>query len=176
MAHQIQSVAYYSSLINMVFKLICAIEIEQGKMDVIFNYKHSMQALPIFFNIKNRHCVVIGGGDVAMRKVTMLLKADAAISLISPELCHELQNLVDVKKIKYLKADFADDQLQGACLVIAATDDDSVNEAVSIAAKAANIPVNVVDSPDLCTFTMGDRKSTRLNSSHPRLSRMPSSA
>ena len=124
-------------------------------MDVIFNYKHSMQALPIFFNIKNRHCVVIGGGDVAMRKVTMLLKAGAAISLISPELCHELQNLVDVKKIKYLKADFADDQLQGACLVIAATDDDSVNEAVSIAAKAANIPVNVVDSPDLCTFTMG---------------------
>jgi uroporphyrin-III C-methyltransferase / precorrin-2 dehydrogenase / sirohydrochlorin ferrochelatase len=52
-----------------------------------------MQALPIFFNIKNRHCVVIGGGDVAMRKVSMLLKAQAAITLYSPEICHELQGL-----------------------------------------------------------------------------------
>lgn len=114
-----------------------------------------MQALPIFFNIKNRHCVVIGGGDVATRKVTMLLKAHAAITLIAPILCHELQDLVDDKKIKYLKASFEKNQLEGACLVIAATDYADVNEAVSIAAKALNIPVNVVDSPDLCTFTMG---------------------
>lgn len=114
-----------------------------------------MQALPIFFNIKNRHCVVIGGGDVATRKVTMLLKAYAAITLYSPEICHELQDLVDAKKLKYVKANFAENQLQGACLVIAATDDETVNIAVSVAAKAQNIPVNVVDAPDLCTFTMG---------------------
>ena len=114
-----------------------------------------MQALPIFFNIKNRHCVVIGGGDVAMRKVSMLLKASAAITLVSPELCHELQALVDAGTIKYLQENFAENQLQGACMVIAATDDEAVNIAVSIAAKAQNIPVNVVDAPDLCTFTMG---------------------
>ena len=114
-----------------------------------------MQALPIFFNIKNRHCVVIGGGDVAMRKVSMLLKASAAITLISPEICHELQDLVDEKKIKYLCENFGENQLEGACLVIAATDNEVVNEAVSIAAKALNIPVNVVDAPALCTFTMG---------------------
>ncbi|MEQ1599172.1 MAG: siroheme synthase CysG [Methylotenera sp.] len=114
-----------------------------------------MQALPIFFNIKNRHCLVIGGGEVATRKVTMLLKADAAITLYSPEICRELQELVETKKIKYVKVDFAENQLQGACLVIAATDDQTVNEAVSVAARAQNIPVNVVDSPDLCTFTMG---------------------
>jgi uroporphyrin-III C-methyltransferase/precorrin-2 dehydrogenase/sirohydrochlorin ferrochelatase len=114
-----------------------------------------MQALPIFFNIKNRPCVVIGGGDVAMRKVTMLLKADAAITLYSPEICHELQDLVDAQKIKFVKDNFNPNQLQGACLVIAATDDEAVNEAVSVAAKAQNIPVNVVDAPDLCTFTMG---------------------
>ena len=114
-----------------------------------------MQALPIFFNINNRHCVVIGGGDVAMRKVSMLLKASAAITLYSPDICHELQDLVNAKKIIYKAQKFEENQLQGACMVIAATDDESVNSAVSIAAKAQNIPVNVVDAPDLCTFTMG---------------------
>ena len=114
-----------------------------------------MQALPIFFNIKNRLCVVIGGGDVATRKVTMLLKADAAVTLYSPEICHELEELVNAGKIKYIKANFTEKQLAGACLVIAATDDEAVNVAVSVAAKAQNIPVNVVDAPDLCTFTMG---------------------
>jgi uroporphyrin-III C-methyltransferase/precorrin-2 dehydrogenase/sirohydrochlorin ferrochelatase len=114
-----------------------------------------MQALPIFFNIKNRPCVVIGGGDVATRKVTMLLKADAAVTLYSPEICHELEELANAGKIKYIKANFAESQLVGACMVIAATDDEAVNVAVSVAAKAQNIPVNVVDAPDLCTFTMG---------------------
>lgn len=114
-----------------------------------------MQALPIFFNIKNRHCVVIGGGDVATRKVTMLLKADAAVTVYSPEICNELQILVSLAKIKYVPTSFESSQLNGACLVIAATDDKSVNISVSEAAKAQNIPVNVVDAPDLCTFTMG---------------------
>ena len=114
-----------------------------------------MQALPIFFNIQNRHCVVIGGGDVAMRKVSMLLKASASITLYSPEICHELQDLVAAEKIKFVQTNFEPHQLQGACMVIAATDDEAVNEAVSIAAKLQNIPVNVVDAPALCTFTMG---------------------
>jgi uroporphyrin-III C-methyltransferase / precorrin-2 dehydrogenase / sirohydrochlorin ferrochelatase len=114
-----------------------------------------MQALPIFFNIKNRHCVVIGGGDIAMRKVTMLLKADAAVTLYSPEICLALQALIAAKKIKYRAIGFEENQLKGACLAIAATDDAAVNEAISVAAKAQNIPVNVVDAPDLCTFTMG---------------------
>jgi len=114
-----------------------------------------MQALPIFFNIKNRLCVVIGGGEVATRKVAMLLKADAAVTLYSPELCHELEDLVNAGKIKYIKSSFEASQLTGACLVIAATDDEAVNIAVSVAAKAQSIPVNVVDAPDLCTFTMG---------------------
>lgn len=114
-----------------------------------------MQALPIFFNINNRHCVVIGGGDVATRKVSMLLKAHAAITLYSPEICPELQEMADTNKIKYIHSHFDASQLVGACMVIAATDNEAVNIAVSIACKALNIPVNVVDAPDLCTFTMG---------------------
>jgi uroporphyrin-III C-methyltransferase/precorrin-2 dehydrogenase/sirohydrochlorin ferrochelatase len=114
-----------------------------------------MQALPIFLNIKNRPCVVIGGGEVAARKVTMLLKADAAITVYSPEICQELQALVSAEKIKHVRTHFEPNQLAHACLVIAATDDETVNVAVSVAAKLQNIPVNVVDAPDLCTFTMG---------------------
>ena len=114
-----------------------------------------MQALPIFFNIKNRHCGVIGGGDVATRKVSMLLKASAAITLYSPEICHELLAMAEAGSIKYVASHFEPSQLAGSCMVIAATDDEAVNIAVSDAAKAQNIPVNVVDAPDLCTFTMG---------------------
>jgi uroporphyrin-III C-methyltransferase/precorrin-2 dehydrogenase/sirohydrochlorin ferrochelatase len=114
-----------------------------------------MQALPIFINITNRHCVVIGGGDVATRKVATLLKANAAVCLISPDICDELAVLVATQKIHYIAASYsAAAQLQGSCLVIAATDDHAVNTAVSTDAQALNIPVNVVDSPALCTFTM----------------------
>lgn len=114
-----------------------------------------MQALPIFFNIQNRLCVVIGGGEVATRKVSMLLKANAAIKLITPEICAELKALADEGKIQFVRADYHVDYLAGACMVIAATDDEAVNEQVSLDAKARNIPVNVVDAPALCTFTMG---------------------
>lgn len=114
-----------------------------------------MQALPIFFNITDRLCVVIGGGEVATRKVSMLLKANAAIKLISPEICPELKALADTGKIQFIQASYAADYLAGACMVIAATDDEAVNEQVSLDAKAHNIPVNVVDAPALCTFTMG---------------------
>jgi uroporphyrin-III C-methyltransferase / precorrin-2 dehydrogenase / sirohydrochlorin ferrochelatase len=113
-----------------------------------------MLALPIFINITDRPCVVIGGGEVASRKVAMLLKANAAITLYSPDICHALQALADTGKITYINASFEESQLAGACLVIAATDMELVNIAVSVEAKAKNIPVNVVDSPALCTFTM----------------------
>jgi uroporphyrin-III C-methyltransferase / precorrin-2 dehydrogenase / sirohydrochlorin ferrochelatase len=114
-----------------------------------------MQALPIFFNIAQRRCLVIGGGDVATRKVIMLRKAHGSVVVIAPELSNELQEMLAQNEIEYVKTRFAAEQLTGACLVIAATNDEAVNEAVSVAAKRLNIPVNVVDAPALCTFTMG---------------------
>ena len=113
-----------------------------------------MQALPIFMNISQRLCVVIGAGEVAARKVTMLLRAQASVTVYAPEICPTLADLVEAGRIRYQQARFADQQLSGACLVIAATNDLQVNTAVSLAAKANNIPVNVVDAPALCTFTM----------------------
>lgn len=114
-----------------------------------------MQALPIFFNIAQRRCIVIGGGEVATRKVIMLLKAQGNVVVIAPELSAELHEMLAKNEIEYVKTSFAPEQLTAACLVIAATNDEAVNEAVSVAAKRLNIPVNVVDAPALCTFTMG---------------------
>ncbi len=114
-----------------------------------------MQALPIFYNIKNRRCVVIGGGDVALRKVNALLKAHAAITLVSPTVCSDILALISAQKIQYIQDCFTPAQLADGCLVIAATDDENVNQAVSVAAQKQNILVNVVDAPSLCTFTMG---------------------
>lgn len=113
-----------------------------------------MQALPIFMNISQRLCVVIGAGEVAARKVTMLLRAQASVTVYAPEICPTLADIVETGRIRYQQARFADEQLSGACLVIAATNDLQVNTAVSLAAQANNIPVNVVDAPALCTFTM----------------------
>ncbi|MDX1914804.1 MAG: siroheme synthase CysG [Methylophilus sp.] len=114
-----------------------------------------MQALPIFYNIKNRRCVVIGGGDIALRKVNVLLKAHAAITLVSPKVCSDIQALISAQTIQYIQDHFTPVHLTDACLVIAATDDETVNQAVSVASQKQNIPVNVVDAPSLCTFTMG---------------------
>ncbi len=113
-----------------------------------------MESLPIFMRIKGARCIVVGGGEVATRKVSMLLKADAAVEVIAPELCEPLKVQFLAGDIDYIQSTFEVSQLNGAVLVIAATDDEDVNTEVSNAAKAQNIPVNVVDSPALCTFTM----------------------
>ena len=114
-----------------------------------------MDAFPIFMKIAHRRCLIIGGGEVALRKATMLLKADAALEVVSPGLCPELTAMSAAGKLQHINTQFEASQLDGACLVVAATDDEQVNVAVSQAAQARNIPVNVVDAPALCTFTMG---------------------
>lgn len=113
-----------------------------------------MEALPIFMKLRGRRCVVIGGGEVAARKVTMLLKAEADIHVVAPQLHEELAELAAEGVIHHQSAVFAPEQLNGACIVIAATDDADINRQVSDEAQLRGIPVNVVDAPALCTFTM----------------------
>ena len=113
-----------------------------------------MDTLPICLRLQNRRCVVVGGGEVAARKVHMLLKAQAAVEVVAPALCAELAVLAADRRISHLEARFEPEQLTGAAIVIAATDDEAVNRAVSATATQCNIPVNVVDAPALCTFTM----------------------
>lgn len=111
-----------------------------------------MDFLPIFMNVKGQNCVVIGGGKVASRKVFMLLRAGAAVTVISPDLCQDLNIRKNEGQISHIERPFADADLDGCKIVIAATNNEQVNSHVADLANAIGIPVNVVDAPELCSF------------------------
>lgn len=113
-----------------------------------------MDLLPIFMNIKDRHALVVGGGEVAERKAGLLQEAGAKVHIVSPELDAVLRRQVDEGAMSYRQGEFATSDLEGAVLVIAATDNEAVNQQVSELAQARGIPVNVVDNPALCSFVM----------------------
>jgi len=111
-----------------------------------------MDFLPIFLNVKGARCLVVGGGAVAARKAGLLLGCGARVAVVAPQLCESLAAEKAAGRIEHVSARFEDAHLAGAAVVIAATDDHAVNAAVSKAAKARDLPVNVVDSPELCSF------------------------
>lgn len=113
-----------------------------------------MEYLPIFIQIKNRPCLVVGGGSIAARKVALLRKAQADVTVVSPELCDELRLLCDEGLIQHLDREFDETDLETCVAVIAATDQRDINESVSVLAQKLRLPVNVVDNPDLCSFIM----------------------
>jgi uroporphyrin-III C-methyltransferase/precorrin-2 dehydrogenase/sirohydrochlorin ferrochelatase len=111
-----------------------------------------MDYLPIFLNIKGEPCLVVGGGEVAARKVQTLLRAGGKLTVIAPELGAALAEMAQTGAVAWRSKTFAPKDIAGFRLVIAATDDNAVNTAVSKAAQARHIPVNVVDRPALCSF------------------------
>lgn len=113
-----------------------------------------MEFLPVFFDIKGKPCAVIGGGDVAARKVAMLLNSGGKVTVVSPELCATLKQQAESGLIHHVQSRFAPEHLHEAIIVIAATDDREVNKQVSEIAKTQRLPVNVVDDPDHCSFIM----------------------
>ncbi|MEX2468920.1 MAG: siroheme synthase CysG [Pseudohongiellaceae bacterium] len=113
-----------------------------------------MELLPIFVNIRGRKCVVVGGGEVALRKATLLARAGAALHVVAETVAPALERFCGEHGATVEYRRFADDCLDGAVLVVAATDDRAVNARVSAAARQRNIPVNAVDQPELCTFIM----------------------
>lgn len=113
-----------------------------------------MDFLPIFINIKNQPCLVIGGGGVAARKVELLLRCGGQVKVISPSLDPKLAALAAEGRITHLARAFAADDLRDATICIAATNNQAINQQVSTQAKALRIPVNVVDQPELCSFIL----------------------
>ena len=113
-----------------------------------------MNYLPIFIDIKQQPCLVVGGGDIAYRKINLLLKADAAVTCVSKECCDGIVQLVQSNKITHIEKAFEVTDINSQVLIVSATDDSTLNAHVSELAKSANIPVNVVDSPALCSFVM----------------------
>jgi uroporphyrin-III C-methyltransferase / precorrin-2 dehydrogenase / sirohydrochlorin ferrochelatase len=111
-----------------------------------------MDHLPIFLQLHGRPVVVVGGGHVAARKVELLLRSGARVSVIAPSLGEDLLGRVEAGELLHTGAPFAPSQLDTAELVVAATSLREVNAAVSRAARERRIPVNVVDDPELSTF------------------------
>ncbi len=117
-----------------------------------------MDYLPIFLRVQNRLAVVIGGGAVAARKAELLLKCGAQVRLVAPELAAGTQALLlepaAATNMSYLCATFAAQHLEGAALVIAATDSAAVNEQVSRLARQRGVPVNVADDAEHSDFIL----------------------
>ena len=113
-----------------------------------------MDYLPIFIDLRGRRCLVVGGGEVAARKTDLLLQAGAAVQAVAPALGPGMQALVDDGRIGYRNGKFQESDLDGAQLVIAASDDRAVNARVAELADSRGVPVNVVDDPALCRFIM----------------------
>jgi len=107
---------------------------------------------PIFLDISKKSCLVVGGGNVAERKVSILLKFKANIKVVSPHISKPLMKLAEKGRIHVSLKEYDASDLIDAALVFAATDIESVNQSIRKDASERNIPVNVVDNPDLCDF------------------------
>jgi uroporphyrin-III C-methyltransferase/precorrin-2 dehydrogenase/sirohydrochlorin ferrochelatase len=114
----------------------------------------TMDLLPIFLDIKERPCLVVGGGEIALRKVANLRRAGAAVTVVAPTLAEPLRRQAEQGEIAHLERPFEDDDLEGVHLVIAATAERGVNRRVGELARERRIPVNVVDQPQECTFLL----------------------
>jgi len=103
-------------------------------------------------DLEGRDCLVVGGGSVAARKAGLLVRAGARVEVVAPVLCQALQAQLDDGKISYQPRTFEDADIEKKVLVIACTDQQVVNQRVSELAKQQNVPVNVADQPELCSF------------------------
>jgi len=107
---------------------------------------------PILLNIQGKKCLVVGGGEVALRKAQMLVEHGANVEIVSPTFCPELNQLVKDGTIQAIHRDYETEDLNDVFLAVAATDDIKTNEKVATEARKIGILVNVVDKPDISDF------------------------
>ncbi len=110
------------------------------------------QMYSVFLDLKLKKCLVVGGGKVAARKVSSLLYCGAAVTVVSPVLSPELEEMAAAQEIQYFQEQYKVKHLQGAFLVISATDDQVTNNIVANDCFARDILINVADAPALCNF------------------------
>lgn len=116
-----------------------------------------MDYLPIFTNIRDKHCLIIGGGAVAARKADLFIKSGAIVTVVAPSLKDEMRFHLAHGKIVWQMGVFSAEMMQNLPLprlVISATDDQDVNEAAYYYFKEKDIPVNVADQTELCDFIL----------------------
>jgi precorrin-2 dehydrogenase/sirohydrochlorin ferrochelatase len=113
-----------------------------------------MKYYPVFWDVQGKKCVVVGGGDVAERKVSRLLDCGAEVIVISPQLTPELISLKAENAIEHIAAGYDIRYIEKAALIIGATDDEKTNAAICADARSLGIPVNIVDDPQKCDFIL----------------------
>ena len=113
-----------------------------------------MEHLPIFINLKQKPVLVVGGGDIALRKINLLIKAQARVDCLSPFFCEGMNSLSRDNYVNLINKSFEPADIKDYSIIIAATDDATVNSSISSIAHDKRIPVNVVDSPALSSFIM----------------------
>ena len=113
-----------------------------------------MEHLPIFINLKQKPVLVVGGGDIALRKINLLIKAQARVDCLSPFFCEGMNSLSRDNYVNLINKSFEPADIKDYSVIIAATDDATVNSSISSIAHDKRIPVNVVDSPALSSFIM----------------------
>lgn len=111
-----------------------------------------MDYFPLFLKLKDQPCLVVGAGEIAARKIELLAKTGARITVVAIEIGKPVAAMQHDHAINIKQKAFADTDLAGMRLVVSATNDRLTNETVAAAANRLNIPVNVVDNPDLCSF------------------------
>ena len=107
---------------------------------------------PAYLNITGRRTVVIGGGEVAERKVAQLLASGADVTLVSPDATPELERLASESHVRWIRRKYAPGDLAGAWLAIAATDDSDLHRSIHAEAEREKTLLNVVDVTELCGF------------------------
>ncbi len=111
-----------------------------------------MQFLPIFMDLKDQNVLVVGGGEVASRKVDLLLSAHARVCVVSPRLNDTLERYVEDKKITVIRDHYQDSYLTDCMMVWVTTDDSELNRLVWQDCQQRSLLVNVADHPELCSF------------------------
>ncbi|MEW6097504.1 MAG: bifunctional precorrin-2 dehydrogenase/sirohydrochlorin ferrochelatase [bacterium] len=110
---------------------------------------------PICLDLKDKKCVVVGGGEIALRKVKSLVEAQAKVVVISPEIISSFKELLKKNKITYLKQEYKSKHIKNdTFLVIVATDDKQLNAKIANDAGKLNLLINVVDAPSLGNFIL----------------------
>jgi len=110
---------------------------------------------PVFINMRDRSCIVVGGGKVALRKISDLLETGAKVTVVAETPDPIIEDLAQKGNIKLFKRLFKPEDIENAFLVFTATDDDSVNAEIAGIAKKYGALVNVVDNPQYCDFFSG---------------------
>ena len=111
-----------------------------------------MDYFPLFIKLQNKPCLVIGAGEIAARKIELLARAGANITVIALEISHHVASLEQKYNLTIQQRVFTPNDVINFALVISATDNRSTNELVAQSSETHKILVNVVDSPDLCGF------------------------